>query len=145
MWDKKKFLFKTLVTPVILYGCEAWGCSFSKESWRRIEQIQKRFITYNLKIKSNMPYPIILLEADLSPIERMAMIRYLMYNHTLNNLGDHQLPTIALNSSQNQLRLKRGWLKDATNWLNYWGIDKTATLQNINKNIITSTFKEKMY
>ena len=22
MWDRKKFLFETLVTPVILYGCE---------------------------------------------------------------------------------------------------------------------------
>jgi len=56
MWDKKKFLFKTLVTPVILYGYEVWGCSISRESWRSIEQIQKRFITYNLKIKSNTPY-----------------------------------------------------------------------------------------
>ena len=25
MWDKKKFLFENLVTPVILYGCEVWG------------------------------------------------------------------------------------------------------------------------
>jgi hypothetical protein len=24
-WDKKKLLFETLVTPVILYGCEVWG------------------------------------------------------------------------------------------------------------------------
>ena len=32
MWDKKKLLFETLVTPVILYGCKAWGCSISRES-----------------------------------------------------------------------------------------------------------------
>ena len=51
MWDKKKLLFETLVTPVILYGFEVWGCSISRESWRKIEKIQKRFITYNLKIK----------------------------------------------------------------------------------------------
>ena len=56
MWDKKKFLFETLVIPVIFYGCEVWGCNISRESWRNIEQIQKSFITYNLKIKSNMPY-----------------------------------------------------------------------------------------
>ena len=48
-WDKKKLLFETLVTRVIL--CEVWGCIISRESWRKIEQIQKRFITYNLKIK----------------------------------------------------------------------------------------------
>lgn len=32
MWDRKKFLFATLVTPVILYGCEVLGCSISRES-----------------------------------------------------------------------------------------------------------------
>ena len=54
MWDKKKLLLETLVTPVILYGCEVWGCRISREFWINIEQIQKRFITYNLKIKSNV-------------------------------------------------------------------------------------------
>ena len=51
MWDKKKLLFETLVTPVILYGCEVWGCNISRESWSKIEKIHKHFITYNLKIK----------------------------------------------------------------------------------------------
>ena len=32
MWDKKKFMFETLVIPVILYGCEVWGCNISRES-----------------------------------------------------------------------------------------------------------------
>ena len=119
MWGKNKFLFKTLVTPVILYGCEVWGCNISRETWRRIKKIQKRFITYNLKIKSNTPYPILLLEAGLSPIESMAMSKYLMYKHKLDNIGDHRLPKLALKSSQTHLRLKHGWLKDATKWLNY--------------------------
>ena len=39
MWDKNKFLFETLVIPVILYGCEVWGCIIYRESWRKIEQI----------------------------------------------------------------------------------------------------------
>ena len=30
MWDKK------IVTPVILYGYEVWGCSISRKSWRSI-------------------------------------------------------------------------------------------------------------
>jgi hypothetical protein len=25
IWDKKKNLFETLITPVILYGCEVYG------------------------------------------------------------------------------------------------------------------------
>ena len=36
MWDKRKLLFETLVTLVILYGCEVWGCNISRESWRKI-------------------------------------------------------------------------------------------------------------
>ena len=42
IWDKKKLLFETLVTLVILYGCEVWGCIISRESQRKIEQIHKR-------------------------------------------------------------------------------------------------------
>ena len=73
IWDKNKFLFETLVIPNILYGCEVWGCNISRESWRNIEKIQKQFITYNLKIKINMPYPILLMEVGRSPIESMAV------------------------------------------------------------------------
>jgi hypothetical protein len=112
-WDKKKLLFETLVTPIILYGCEVWGCSISRESWRKIEQIQKNFITYNLKIKGNMPYPILLLETSLSPIESTTMTRYLMYKNKLNNMEDKRLPKISSKSSRNHHRLKRGWHKDA--------------------------------
>ena len=36
LWDKKKLLFETLSTSIILYGCEMWGCSISRESWRKI-------------------------------------------------------------------------------------------------------------
>ena len=81
MWDRNKFLFETLFIHVILYGCEVWGWNISRESWRNIQQIQKWFITYNLKIKSNTPYPILLIEAGVSPIESIAMTRYLMYKN----------------------------------------------------------------
>jgi hypothetical protein len=32
LWDKKKLIFHTIITPLILYGCEVWGCSISRES-----------------------------------------------------------------------------------------------------------------
>jgi hypothetical protein len=35
IWDKKKLLFETLVTLVILYGCEVWGCSISRDCGER--------------------------------------------------------------------------------------------------------------
>jgi hypothetical protein len=44
-------------------------------------------------------------------------------------------------------RLKWGWRKDAKYWLNIWGIQEEAIMQNINNftNIITSKFKENMW
>jgi hypothetical protein len=64
------------------------------KSWRKTEQIQNNFIIYNLKIKGNTPYPNILLETSLSPIESMAMTRYLMYKKNLN-MEEKMLPKIA--------------------------------------------------
>ena len=62
-------------------------------------------------------------------------------------MGDHRLPKLDFNSSQNHLRLKRGWHKDTRAQLNHWEIDKKIALQNINniKNIVTSKFKEKLW
>jgi hypothetical protein len=63
------------------------------------------------KIKGNTPYPILLIEASLSPIESIVMIRYLTYKNKINNMDDKRLPKIASNSSQNHQQLKRGWHK----------------------------------
>ena len=78
----------------------------------------------NVKIKSNTPYPILLIEVILPPIEIIAMTRYLMYKHRINNMGNERLPKVALNSSQNQLCLKQCWCKDTMAWLTHWGINE---------------------
>ena len=98
-------------------------------------------------MKSNTPYPILLIELGLSSIESLAMTRLLLYKHKINNMGDHRLPKLAFNSSQNHLRLKRDWYKDNAAQFNHWEIDKNIALQNINhiKNIVTSKFKEKLW
>ena len=62
-------------------------------------------------------------------------------------MGNGSIPKIALNSSQNQLRIKRCWCKDIMAWLNLWGIDENDILHNTNnvKIIISSKFKEKLW
>ena len=62
-------------------------------------------------------------------------------------MGDNRLPKLALNSSQNHLRLKQGWYKDTRARLDHWEIDKNVALQNINniKNIVNSKYKDKMW
>ncbi len=94
-----------------------------------------------------MPYPILLIEMGLSPIDSLAMTRLLLYKNKINNMGDYRIPKLALNSSQNHLRLKRGWYKDTRAWLNLWEIDKNVALKNVNniKSFVTSKFKEKLW
>ena len=65
--------------PVILYGCEAWANSTSDMQWKQIEKIQKRLTTNKFKIKSAVPYAILLTETGAAPIEAMAMIRPIRY------------------------------------------------------------------
>jgi hypothetical protein len=50
-WDKKKLLFETLVTPVILYGCEVWGCSISRDSL-----MARKYLRATLLESLEMPY-----------------------------------------------------------------------------------------
>jgi hypothetical protein len=102
---KKSSFTLSSLTLVILYGCEVWGCSISTECWRKIEQIQNNFITYNLKTKGNTPYPILIIESSLSPIESIMMIRYLMQKNKINNMHDKRLPKITSNSSQNHTQV----------------------------------------
>ena len=40
-WVLKKYLFDTLVTPVLLYGVEVWGGGIPKSTWKAFENVQK--------------------------------------------------------------------------------------------------------
>lgn len=76
---------------------------------------------------------------------KLAMTKLLLFEYKLNNIGDHRLLKLALNSSQNQGSNKVGIKTQG--WLNHWEIHENVALQNINniKNIGTSEFKEKMW
>ena len=49
--------------------------------------------------------------------------------------------------NENPCKTYQGLVKDIRPWLNYWEVDETVALQNINtiKNIVSSKFKEKMW
>jgi hypothetical protein len=71
-------IFSLRVFSLSLYGCEVQICRISLESYRKIKHIENFFITYNLKIKGNTSYPILLIKTSLYPIESTTMIRYLI-------------------------------------------------------------------
>lgn len=64
---------------VILYGCELWASSTSDMQWKQIEKIHKRLITNKFKIKSAVPYVLLLTETWVAPIEATTMVQVLRY------------------------------------------------------------------
>ena len=52
-----------------------WASSTFDMHWKQIEKIQKRLITNKFKIKSAVPYAILLSETGTIPIEAIAMVR----------------------------------------------------------------------
>jgi hypothetical protein len=78
-WKTMKTLFGILVIPMVLYGCEVWANSTSDLQWKQIENIQKRLITNMFKIKSSVPYDIMLSEMGVAPIEAIAMVHLIRY------------------------------------------------------------------
>ena len=85
-------------------------------------------------MKNNASYHI-LIKTHHSPIESIAMTRYLAYKYTIFNMEGNKLPMIASNSIHNHLWLKQGWHKDVKSLLNHWGIEEEVTLHNIKTRI----------
>jgi putative cell wall-binding protein len=64
-------LFGILVILMVLYGCEVWANSTSDLQWKQIEKIKKRLITNKFKIKSSVPYDIMLSEMGLLLLKQL--------------------------------------------------------------------------
>ena len=47
--------------------------------WKQIEKIQKCLITNKFKVKSAVPYAILLSETGVAPIEAIAMVQVIRY------------------------------------------------------------------
>ena len=124
-----KTLFGLLVTPVILYGCEVWGGSMSEQKWRQVERIQKHFITCNLKVKTTVPYEILLAEVGSFPLEVVALVRILSYLKKTQGLETHRWPKLVV--EEKLVRWKRTWMKQNDKWMRKWDINIHTCPDNI--------------
>ncbi|RYA37889.1 hypothetical protein DD603_24155, partial [Enterobacter cloacae complex sp. 2DZ2F2B] len=125
-WALKKYLFDTLVTPVLLYGVEVWGGSIGKSTWKEFENVQKRFLTNFLQVKTQTPYMLLLLESGSLPIEVLGMERVVEYMRKTQRSPLHRLPRIAYEASQKVQKtckskiLSSGWMLDIKKWFGRW-------------------------
>ncbi|RYA83794.1 hypothetical protein DD594_26890 [Enterobacter cloacae complex sp. 4DZ1-17B1] len=51
-WVLKKYIFDTLVTPMLIYGAEFWDGSISKSTWKEFENVQKHLFLFGHTIVS---------------------------------------------------------------------------------------------
>ena len=109
LWDWKTTLtlFGLLVIPVILYGCELWASSTTDMQWKQIEKIQKQLITNKFKIKSAVPYAILLSETGAAPIEAIAMARVIRYLKKIEQMEEARWPKVVF--SDRLCKIKKTW------------------------------------
>ena len=112
--------FGLLVTLVVLYGCEVWGSSMSDYMWSQLERIQKHLISNNFKVKSMVPYEILLVEAGLFLMEVEEVFRFLSYLKKVEVMDEHRWPKIVV--TMELTRRKKNWGKQNDKWLGKWGI-----------------------
>ncbi|KAH9324645.1 hypothetical protein KI387_004823, partial [Taxus chinensis] len=144
-WNTKKTLFGLLVTPVALYGCEVWGSNMSRHWWRQVERIQKHLITSTLKVKSTVPYEILLAEAGMLPMEASAITRLISYLKKVESMDNHRWPKMVI--EDNLERRKTTWMKQNTKWMEKWGIHFQECPNNNReiKNYVAEKFRNIMW
>ena len=104
LWDRKKLLFETVTIPIWM------GLQYLYRIMEKyIDKIQKNCITYNLKIKGNTPYIILVIQFRLSLIESMAMTKHIMYKNQINTVGDKRFPNISSYLFKTIYRLHDDW------------------------------------
>ena len=68
-------LFDSMISPILLYGCEVWGC----EDISIISQFQMKFYKYILNLKMSTPSVMVMGELGTCPIENNIYCRMLNF------------------------------------------------------------------
>jgi hypothetical protein len=108
------------VILVILYGCELWASSTTEMQWKQIEKIQKHLITNKFKIKSGVPYAILLSETGVASIEEIAMVRVIRYLKKIEQMEEGRWPKVVF--SDRFCKRKKTWMWQNNKWFSKWGI-----------------------
>jgi len=78
----------------MLYGCKLWVRTTPISKWKQIEKIQKRLIMSKFKIKSLVPYEMMLSETGAIPIEPIPMVHLIRHLKIIDNMGVGRWPNV---------------------------------------------------
>ena len=103
---------------VVCYGCEIWANNTSNLQWRQIEKIQKHMITSKFKIKSLVPYKIMLSEMGVASIEAIATVRLIRYLKRVEQMEEGRWPKVVFIDIL--CKRKKTWIRQNIKWLSKW-------------------------
>jgi hypothetical protein len=92
-------------------------------------------IKNKFKIKSSVPYDIMLSEMGAAPIEAIAMVRLIRYLNKIEQMEDGRWPKAVFNDIL--CKRKKTWMRQNIKWLSKWDIHLNMCPTN-NKEIKTS-------
>ncbi|KAL4196348.1 hypothetical protein AMTRI_Chr04g182760 [Amborella trichopoda] len=72
----------------ILYGCAVWGAELVNKYWKKkIENVQKQFLLEGFKVKQQSQYNIMLVVAELLPLEVEAIFQFVAFAQQLTTFA----------------------------------------------------------
>jgi hypothetical protein len=80
------FVFQIIITLIVLYGCEVWGPSISRNKWNQIEGVQKHLIKNCLRVKTTTSYEMPLTKIRLYTIKLKALRTLILYRKKMESM-----------------------------------------------------------
>ena len=123
-------LFQTMISPILLYGCEVWGI----ENIKIIEQFELKFYKFILKLKPSTPNCMIFGELGVTPIASQIKSRVLCYWSKILNAKDDKICKLLYDTAlnlHNAGSVKFSWIEYIKSSLDSLGMSEYFTSQNV--------------
>ncbi|KAL3696409.1 hypothetical protein R1sor_010485 [Riccia sorocarpa] len=114
-WPLRRHLFDSLVKTVVLYGTSVWGPALSPATWSQIESIHKLFLQYELGVRVQIPYVLLLAETGRLPLEIDVLELSIQYAIRVGNLRHERYSRDAWIGSS-----CFGWFANLRKWAEKW-------------------------
>ena len=86
----------------------------------KLRRLKKRLIINKFKIKSLVPYDIMLSEVGAAPIEAIAMVQLIRYLKKIEQMEDNRWPKVVFNDIL--CKRKKIWMQQNNKWFSSWDI-----------------------
>lgn len=137
-------LFKKLIKPILLYGCEIWGFG----NLEILERVQLKFLKMILNLKKSTPSYMVYGETGIFPLKVDIQARIISYWSNLTEFNSNRLSTMVYQVIYNlfeQGKCKSKWIKNIKNLVKNNGYANVWLSQNnFRRQWFRLSFKQKL-